>query len=73
MTMTQKKQGRGRPGFGGTRVILHLTPQQIEVLQKDQMENGGTRAELIRRAIDAYYFRKRRVSDINQKGEPAKE
>ena len=60
MAMQQKKRGRGRPGFGGTRVILHLTPQEIEALEKDRNETGTTRAELIRRTIDAYYFLKRR-------------
>jgi hypothetical protein len=57
------KHKRGPKGKGGIRIILHIWPQQLEAIEKALVEDGGSRAELIRRAIDAYLFQKRRKSD----------
>jgi metal-responsive CopG/Arc/MetJ family transcriptional regulator len=57
------KKKRGPKGKGGIRVILHIWPQQLEAIEKILAEGGGSRAELIRRAIDAYIFKKRRETD----------
>ncbi len=54
---------RGRKPLGGLRIILRLTPQEVQVLGEKQKELGLSRTDLIRRAIDAYYFTKRRESD----------
>ncbi len=67
MDMLKKK--RGPKGKGGIRIILHLWPQQILALDEDRKKTGGSRAELIRRAIDAQYFRKRRESDREKRPE----
>ncbi len=58
---------RGRKPMGGLRIILRLTPQQVLVLGEKHKETGLSRTDLIRRAIDAYYFTKRRESDWNEK------
>ena len=67
MAMQPKK--RGPKGKGGVRIIVHLWPQQIEALDDDRMKSGGSRAELIRRAIDAQYFKKRRETDKEKRPE----
>lgn len=54
---------RGRKPLGGLRVILRLTPDEVQVLSEKHKELGLNRSDLIRRAIDAYYFTKRRESD----------
>ena len=54
---------RGRKPVGGLRIILRLTPQEVAVLEEKQKQTGQSRTDLIRRAIDAFYFGKRRESD----------
>lgn len=60
--MTMKKK-RGPKGKGGIRIILHIWPQQKEAIDAALAKNGGTRAELIRTAINAHLFKLRRDSD----------
>jgi len=54
---------RGRKPVGGLRIILRLTPQEVQVLDEKHKQTGHSRTDLIRRAIDAFYFSKRRESD----------
>ncbi len=61
MVMDQKR--RGRKPLGGLRIILRLTPQEVAVLDEKHRQTGHSRTDLIRRAIDAFYFSKRRESD----------
>lgn len=58
-----KKEKRGRKSLGGLRIILRLTPQQVELLRVRQEQTGSSRTELIRRAIDEYYADKRHNND----------
>jgi metal-responsive CopG/Arc/MetJ family transcriptional regulator len=41
------------------RIILRLTSQEVELLEKRQQETGLSRTEMIRRAIDHYWSEKR--------------
>ncbi len=53
------KKKRGRKSLGGLRIILRLTSQEVELLEKRQQETGLSRTEMIRRAIDHYWSEKR--------------
>jgi hypothetical protein len=66
MSMPNKKK-RGRKSLGGLRIILRLTPQEVEMLEQKHQQTGHSRTDLIRRAIDAFYFTKRRESDWEQR------
>jgi Arc/MetJ-type ribon-helix-helix transcriptional regulator len=56
MTMEAKRK-RGRPGFGGPRIMLTLTPELVAILDEQIKKNPRTsRAELIRTAIEAWYI-----------------
>ena len=57
MNMIKKK--RGRKSLGGLRIILRLTSQEVELLERRQKETGLSRTEMIRRAIDHYWSEKR--------------
>lgn len=64
--MTMQKQKRGRKGFGGIRIMVHLTEEILKALEVEverQKDDRVTRAELIRRALEAQYLGKRRKSD----------
>ena len=58
---------RGRKPLGGMRIILRLTPQEVHILAEKQKQTGMSRTDLIRRAIGATYFTKRRSSDWDNK------
>jgi metal-responsive CopG/Arc/MetJ family transcriptional regulator len=73
MTMEIKK--RGRKGFGGIRIVVHLTEEILKALdlEVERRKNERlSRAELIRRAIEARYFRKKRDDVDFIKREPPK-
>lgn len=61
--MAMEPRKRGRKPVGGLRIILRLTPQEVAVLDEKHKQTGHSRTDLIRRAIDAFYFSKRRQSD----------
>ena len=64
--MTMQKQKRGRKGFGGIRIMVHLTEEILKALETEverRKDDRVTRAELIRRALEAQYLGKRRQSD----------
>lgn len=64
--MNMQKTKRGRKGFGGIRVMVHLTEDILKALEVEVERQKGdrvTRAELIRRALEAQYLGKRRKSD----------
>ena len=67
--MTMKKK-RGRKSLGGLRIILRISPQEVELLERRQKETGLTRTEMIRRAIDNYWSEKR--SESNWRTPPMK-
>ncbi len=60
MPMNKK---RGRKSLGGLRIILRISPQEVELLERRQRETGLTRTEMIRRAIDHYWSEKRRETN----------
>jgi hypothetical protein len=60
MPMNKK---RGRKSLGGLRIILRISPQEVELLERRQKETGLTRTEMIRRAIDNYWSEKRRETN----------
>lgn len=53
------KKKRGRKSLGGLRIILRLTSQEVELLERRQKDTGLSRTEMIRRAIDHYWSEKR--------------
>lgn len=57
----QKK--RGPKPKGGIRIILRLLPDLVTALDAEQRRSGGTRTDLIQRAIEAQYMGKRRKTD----------
>ena len=64
--MNMQKKPHGRRGFGGIRIVVHLTAEILKALEMEverQKEDRITRAELIRRAIEAQYLGKRRKTD----------
>jgi hypothetical protein len=58
---------RGRKPLGGVRIILRLTPEEVQVLAEKQKQLGLSRTDLIRRAIGATYSAKRRETDWTEK------
>jgi hypothetical protein len=60
--MNQKKKPGPRPK-GGIRIILRLLPDLVTALDAEQKRSGRTRTDLIQRAIEAQYMRKRRETD----------
>ena len=56
--MAMKKK-RGRKSLGGLRIILRLTSQEVELLDRRQQETGLSRTEMIRRAVDHFWSEKR--------------
>ncbi len=57
------KRKRGPQPKGGIRVIIRLFPDLVETLEVEQKRSGRTRTDLIQRAIEAQYMRKRRETD----------
>jgi len=73
ITMTMKKETRGRTGFGGIRVVVHLTQEILTALEIErQKDTRVSRAELIRQAIEAKYLKKKRGDDITKREPPKK-
>ena len=68
--MEMKKNKRGRKNLGGMRVILRLTPKELELLTAGQAITKLTRTEMIREAISGYWSDRRRVTSWRQ---PAKQ
>lgn len=68
-----KKAKRGRKGFGGIRVMVHLTQEILDALDKSVKANEAdrlTRAELIRRSLEATYLGRRRKADTTDRKPP---
>jgi len=61
--MAMEKKKRGPKGKGGIRIILHVWPQQLEAIKAYCAQDGSSRAEAIRSAINAFFFKKRRLAD----------
>ena len=68
--MPMKKQKRGRKSLGGLRIILRITPQEVELLEKRQKETGLSRTEMIRRAIDHFWAEKRHETNWRKPPNP---
>lgn len=68
--MEMKKSKRGRKNLGGMRVILRLTPKEVELLAEGQKFTKLTRTGMIREAISGYWSDRRRVTSWRQ---PAKQ
>jgi hypothetical protein len=68
--MEMKKSKRGRKNLGGIRIILRLTPKEVELLTAGQKITNLTRTEMIREAISGYWSDRRRVTSWRQ---PAKQ
>jgi hypothetical protein len=68
--MEMKKNKRGRKNLGGIRVILRLTPREVEILAEGQKMTKLTRTQMIREAIAGYWTDRRRVTSWRQ---PAKQ
>jgi hypothetical protein len=68
--MPMEKNKRGRKSLGGLRIILRLTPQEVELLRMRQEQTGHSRTELIRRAIDEYWADKRHNNDWRKPPKP---
>lgn len=67
------KTRRGRKGFGGVRVMVHLTQEIIDALEAEVERRKGdriSRAELIRRAIEFRYMGRKRDSDFAKRMPP---
>jgi len=74
MPMEMKK--RGRKGFGGIRVVVHLTEEILKALDVEVERRKAdriSRAELIRRAIEARYLGRKRDDVDFKKREPLKQ
>jgi metal-responsive CopG/Arc/MetJ family transcriptional regulator len=72
--MEMKK--RGRKGFGGIRVVVHLTEEILKALDVEVERRKAdriSRAELIRRAIEARYLGRKRDDVDFKKREPLKQ
>lgn len=72
--IAMEKKHRGNQGFGGIRVMVHLTREILDVLDAEverRKSERVSRAELIRRAIEARYLgRKRDDSDFKKRVPP---
>lgn len=72
--IAMEKKHRGNQGFGGIKVLVHLTQEILDVLDaelKRRNDRRLSRAELIRRAIEARYLgRKRDDSDFKKRVPP---
>lgn len=68
--MPMKKTKRGRKSLGGLRIILRLTPQEVELLRIRHEQTGSSRTELIRRAIDEFYADKRHNDNWRKSPKP---
>jgi hypothetical protein len=66
---------RGRKGFGGIRIVVHLTEEILKALDAEverRKDDRISRAELIRRAIEARYLGRKRDDIDFIKREPPK-